>query len=928
MSSLPFRFGIPVLLALALLPPPGAAQQTQDPGGAAPDPGGVALSATYNPDHAEAPVAQAVRIEVPISIDGYLDEPVWMSAPAVTEFWQYDPGEGEALSEPIEVRFLYDDDALYVGAWISDKDIRRRLARRDGFANDTDIFSIYFDSYHDHRTAYRFAVNAGGWRRDLIVAGGGRGGRLGGDDSWDPVWEVETRVGEGQWFAEYRIPFSQLRFSSSEDQVWGMQLERKNRPIPEETFWSWTPSTEAGGVPRFGHLVGIRGIKPGRRLEVLPYFAGRSEYVRIPRDPDADFGNPFRSGSDYFGSAGVDLKYRVTSNFTLDATLNPDFGQVEADPAVINLTAYETRYEERRPFFVEGGEVFNFGRGGPTFGRGGPTFGSGSPTLVYSRRIGRPPQGNVPSDAIYSSEIGATTILGAGKLTGKTANGWSLGFLDAVTGREQASWTGTDQTQRRYEVEPPTNYFAGRVRRELRSGQTGIGVLATGVNRSLGGSPLESDLHASAFSGGIDLTNEWDNRMWSLKAHLSPSRVSGSREAMISTQRASSRYFQRPDAFGVDSAATSLDGYSVQAALEKQAGLYRMKVEGSAISPAYEVNDLGFQADAGRRTASVSGGIEHTRPGVHFRNWSISASGSSVWSYQGDRIGNELGLNGQVQFLNLSQMRLRLNLRPEAVDDRLTRGGPLALSPTSYSGSINYGTDRRAALSGNASISLGGDRAGLWDFDGRVNAAWRSSANIELSLEPRLRRSYATAQYLSTVNDTTTDQTFGRRYLFAGLRQTTVSLTARLNANFTPDMSLELYLEPFLSSGRYERPKELAAPRTFEFNEFGTDVGTMSRMASGAYRIDPDGSGPAESFDMSDRSFNFRTLQGNAVFRWEWRPGSTIFLVWQQVRSARLLTTSAGDGVGDFDLGHDARELFRIHPDNVFQIKVNYWLNP
>ena len=581
---------------------------------------------------------------------------------------------------------------------------------------------------------------------------------------------------------------------------------------------------------------------------------------------------------------------------------------------MINLTAFETRYEERRPFFVEGGEVFDFGSGGPT--------------LVYSRRIGRPPQGSVPGDAIYSSEVGATTILGAAKLTGKTVSGWSLGFLNAVAGRERSSWIGADETEQSYEVEPPTNYFAGRLRRELRSGQTVIGVLATGVNRGLSGSPLEPDLHTSAFSGGIDLTNEWSNRSWVLRAQFSPSRVSGSREAMVSTQRASRRYFQRPDAFRVDSAATSLGGYSAQAALEKQAGLYRMSVEGSAISPGYEVNDLGFQTDAGRRAVNVSGGIEHTRPGVHFRNWSIRASGSSVWSYQGDRIGNELELNGQVQFFNLSQMRMGLQLRPEAVDDRLTRGGPLALSPTSYSGSINFGTDRRAAVSGNASFSLGGDRADGWDFDTRVNAAWRSSANTELSLEPRLRRSYATAQYLTTVSDATADRTFGRRYLFAGLRQTTVSLTARLNANFTPDMSLELYLEPFLSSGRYDSPKGLAAPRTFEFDEFGTDFGTMNRMDSGEYRIDPDGSGPGETFDVSDRSFNFRTLQGNAVFRWEWRPGSTIFLVWQQVRSARLRTESAGDGIGDFDFGHDARELFRIHPDNVFQIKVNYWLNP
>ena len=487
---------------------------------------------------------------------------------------------------------------------------------------------------------------------------------------------------------------------------------------------------------------------------------------------------------------------------------------------------------------------------------------------------------------------------------------------------------GSDQTEQRHEVEPLTNYFAGRARREMRSGQTVIGALVTGVNRGLGGSPLDLDLHASGFAGGLDLVNEWDNRMWSLEAHFSPSRVSGSRDAIISTQRASNRYFQRPDAFRVDSAATSLSGYSAYAGLEKQAGFYRMEVEGSAVSPGYEVNDLGFQTDAGRRSVSVSGGVEQTRSGRHLRSWDIAATGEYFWNYQGDRIGNELELNGEAQFLNLSQVGLSLILQPEAMNDRLTRGGPLALSPTSYSGSINYGTDRRGSLSGGARISLAGDRDGGWNIDGRVNAAWRSAADTELSLEPRLRRSYNTAQYLSSVADPTADRTFGRRYLFAGLHQTTVSLTARFNALFTADMSLEFYLEPFLSTGRYERPKELAAPRTFEFNEYGSDVGTMSRTAGGAYRVDPDGPGPAGSFDVSNRSFNFRSLQGNAVFRWEWRPGSTLFLVWQQSRSARLLPTSPDDRVGDFEFGHDARELFKIRPDNVFQIKVNYWLNP
>jgi hypothetical protein len=646
----------------------------------------------------------------------------------------------------------------------------------------------------------------------------------------------------------------------------------------------------------------------------------------------------------------MDLKYRVTPNFILDATANPDFGQVEVDPAVINLTAFETRFQERRPFFVEGAEIFDFGEGGPT--------------TVYSRRIGRPPQGGAPGDAAYSFSPGATTILGAGKLTGKTASGWSVGIVDAFTQREYADWLTADDftpanasgsgrvlqrnpltgqfaevssavadgplvRERRHEVEPAANYFAGRVRREMRSGQTMIGMQATAVNRLLDGSPLESRLHSAAYTGGVDFSHQWANRIWELQAYVSPSYVAGSEAAMIATQRTSSRYFQRPDDDRlVDSAATSLFGYAGRMSVAKRAGAWRMNLDGSAISPAYEINDLGFQTEAGRLSSNFGGGYEHLRPGSVFRNWSVNASGNAVWNYDGDRIGSQVGFNVSGQFLNQSQGGLRFNLRPEVLDDRLTRGGPLAIRPTSWSVSANYGTDRRAALSANTNVTYGEDRSGAWNRDLGVNFTWIASQTVAIDIGPNFSKSRSTAQYLQTVTDATATGTFGRRFLFADIDQTTLSLTARINAVLTPLVSFELYAQPFISSGRYQSPKELAAARSYAFRRFGVDRGTMTRNAAGGYVIDPDGGGPAQTFTVSNRDFNVRSLNGNAVFRWEWRPGSTLFLVWQQSRADRLVVNQMGDRVGSFDFGRDSRDLFRIEPDNIFMVKVNYWLNP
>ena len=438
----------PIVLALILLATPlGLRSQAVGSGqGDRVPTGEETVDTDY--DHDSAVRAQAVRVQTAIDLDGRFDEPVWTEAPALMEFIQEDPAEGEPGTQRTEVRLAYDDAAIYIGAMLYDgSPITTRLSRRDTWSGEFDYLTISLDSFHDHETAYQFSVNPSGAIRDAVSSsggggpgggGGGPGGRGGrgrgggggggaGDSSWDPVWDVATRISESGWSAEMRIPFSQLRFSPDDEQVWGIEIKRNIHRSQERVAFPFTPTLERGGASRFAHLDGIGGIEQGRRLELLPYVAGRGEYVQLGVPSGIDFSNPYRSGSDYFGEAGLDLKYRLASNVTLDATVNPDFGQVEVDPSVINLTAFETRFEERRPFFVEGGDIFRFGEGGTGGSTGRP------PQLFYSRRIGRSPSGSAPSEAVFSDVASATTILGAAKVTGRVGDGWSLGILEAAT---------------------------------------------------------------------------------------------------------------------------------------------------------------------------------------------------------------------------------------------------------------------------------------------------------------------------------------------------------------------------------------------------------------------------------------------------------------------------------------------------------------
>lgn len=853
----------------------------------------VTAAAAHNHDR-DAPSVPAFRITETIVIDATLDEAAWGRATPITDFTQIVPHEGAPASQRTEVRFLYDDEAIYVGARMHDPgEILGRLGRRDMPMGDSDWLTVVFDSYHDHRSAFGFEINPAGVRRDQSRAGGRE------DDSWDPVWEVATSVdGEG-WTVEMRIPFSQLRFSGESLQTWGLQVERFIAREREYAAWAYTPPHQPGGIPRFGHLSNLEGISAGNRLEVLPYTLGRAEYI----DPR---GNPFRSDSEYGFDTGVDLKYRLTSALTLDATVNPDFGQVEVDPAVLNLSALETFFQERRPFFVEGSEIFQFGAGG-------------SNQVLYSRRIGARPS---LAPAHSARDVpDATRILGASKLSGRTAGGWSIGVMDAVTRREYARFQDPTGAIGEAVAEPLTNYFASRARRETREGQTAIGGFFGAVNRQLDTEELKDALRSDAYSGGLDFFHQWADRTWTLEGFAAGSHIRGSPAAIAQAQRAPYRYFQRPDAEHLDyeTDRTALSGLSGEVSLAKRWGRnWSGRALLGAVSPGYDVNDLGFQRRGDRIDSGLFLAYQETRPGQVFRRRSTFASGRMEHNWAGARVADDLGVGSNVQFLNYWTANVLVGLSSDGtLDDRLTRGGPAARRPGVFRSSVNVGSDSRRAVVGNLGGGFLRTRASGHASNISASVQFKPAPNWDLSLAPNYSRSLTTAQYLFAITDPEAVHTFGRRYVFAELTQTILSVSTRFNYTFTPDLSLQAFIQPFIASGSFGPASEFATPGGYEFLVYGDDVGEIEDG-----RIYPSGRGDgALSFPVPDNDFNIRSLRANAVLRWEWRPGSTLYLAWQQTRNDRT-------PIGTFDLPTDARALWSAPSDNVLVLKVNYWLNP
>jgi len=732
------------------------------------------------------------------------------------------------------------------------------------------------------------------------------------DESWDGVWNAKVVVDDQGWTAEMRIPFSQLRFTSGDRQTWGLNVERFIRRKNESDWWELVLKKENGRMSRLGHLEGLDGIQPRPHLDLLPYTTARAEYI-APAP-----GDPFNTGSRYFGNAGLDVKWGVTSSLTLDATVNPDFGQVEVDPAVVNLTAFETFYEEKRPFFTEGSNIFgNFGRSGAN---GYSGFNRADPTLFYSRRIGRSPQGSADGD--FVDRPTATTILGAAKLTGKTASGWSVGVIEAVTGRESAQ-VDTLGSRSTVEVEPPTNYLIGRVKREVAN-RASVGVMFTGVERALGGSSTLSDLLDNrAYTFGSDAHLFLDSkRDWVIHGLFAGSYVQGSPAAVLRLQRNSARYFQRPDAPQVrlDPGRTSLSGWDGQLNLNRNSGDVTVNAALWGVSPGFEANDAGFFMTADR--AGTHGVLVWKKPNPDRWTRSRAAVLAKFWTWNFNREVQADGyfVSGNATLLNYWDIQGTAIVSRPSLDDRLTRGGPSVRKPGGWDLGAGVESDSRKPVGLEFNAAYSRDNAG--GFDSRVSLSFdiRPSPSLTISTGPEIARNHSIAQYVRTVADPLAAPTFGTRYVFGDLDQTEVSMTTRMDFIFTPKASLQVYMQPLLSTGRFWGFKELAQARTLDFLRYGQDGGSLAYDAARrVYTADPDGPGPATSFSFANPDFNFKSLRVNAIFRWEWRLGSALYVVWTQQREDLA-------NPGQFALGRDLSSLVGAHGDNVLAVKLAYWL--
>lgn len=875
------------------------------------------------------PAIRAVRIvsDDLITLDGRLDEPIWQQTPLATGFTQRTPEDGAPATEQTEARIIYTGDAVYVGARAYDSSmdsVAATLFRKDGSAY-SDWFYVNIDSYNDRRTAFSFAVNPKGVRKDILIYDNDNE-----DIRWDAVWEASTSMDEQGWTVEMRIPLSQLRFSTDQEQdeaSWGINFQRRIARKEEISFWSPTPQDASGFVSQYGRLQGMNQLEAPKRFELNPYVS--SSITRAPLEPS----NPYYDKNAFNGSLGADLKYGLTSDLTLTATINPDFGQVEADPAVINLSAFETFFREQRPFFLEGNEIFQFGDT--------KTFNSyGNPITFYSRRIGRAPQGDLRrfnayrdngvynpdnAESIHTDTPSQTTIATAAKLSGKTQNGWSVGLLDAYTVKETSPFQidrglSLGELTGDFTVEPATNFLVARTKKDLNDSNTIFGGFLSSVNRNIGGTYFENFLHNSAYLGGVDFEHNWDDRNWTLSGTFSASRVNGTEESILQTQQSSARYFNRVDSdrLTVDPGKTSLSGYATELSLRKSGGEHwRSSLTYSEVSPGYEVNDMGFENRADYRSAALAV-MYHENDPKHLRLFRIWSFDMFAWNHDGDRIANYYNLGGYMQFQNLWSFNLNFNLSGKSFSDRLTRGGPVAERPANWNFNFNIRSDQTKKVS----FYVGGFNRLYFSDDQFTRFIWggieiRPTTYIQLDISPEIGHGTDADQYVTAVNDPLAVNTYGKRYVFADIDETSLSTNIRLDWTFTPDISLQLYVRPFISSGNFYNYKEFTTPRGYEFDTYGSDAGTID-FSNGEYTVDPDGSGPADTFSFGDRDFNFRSIQGNTVFRWEYRPGAIFYLVWQHDRS------SFGPE-NDFYPGRDFRRLFDAEPTNVFLVKLSYW---
>ncbi len=825
--------------------------------------------------------AHAARRDGSISIDGKLSEPAWASAEKQSGFIQRFPKDGVKPSHDTQFALLYDDDAIYVGVWAIDPEpakIRRLLTRRDvQVASDLVILGI--DSYHDRRTAYTFQLNAAGVQRDTLIFDD-----VSEDDTWDAVWTGDSAVDDHGWTAEFRIPLNQLRFDN-ENSEWGFQIVRMIGRTQEQSSWAPWPRAAAGIVSRFGTVDRIEKLKPARRLELLPYASGGVQTEPIEE------GDPLNARSSALGNVGLDLKYGLGPAFTLSATINPDFGQVEADPSQVNLSANELFFAEKRPFFVEGVDLFKL-----PIGSGGNLIEG----AFYSRRVGAAPD-EPDMDYDYITAPTSTTIYGAAKLTGKTRNGWSIGVLDAVTGSEEATIVDAAGMQSSPVVAALTNYAVGRVKRDLREGKSSLGASVTAVNRQLDGTPLADLLHDQAYTAGAQFTHKWDDNKWEIDLHGVASRVHGSEAAIANTQQLNRHLFQRPDASHVhlDETRTSIGGagFDWLVGRDGETKHVRWAIGGDLRTPGLELNDAGFQFYSDRVENWLWGEYRDEEPTDRVLNWRTEIILFEQNTLEPELVTYGLNANINTQLTNYWSFFGGLHWEAPGYDPIALRGGPALRTENRFAGNVSVATDSRK----NVRLELGMDAnrdpvVDTMQFGLGGGATIQAASNIDIYVGPSVMSRTDPMQYVDQVDDMA-----GRpHYIFGRIQQTVAALTMRLNWTFSPKLSLQVYAQPFLAAGTFSEYKDVTNPRAKTYEDrFVALTGT-------------------EGLDFERPDFNVGELRSTVVLRWEYRPGSAIFAIWSHGRTNEVDSA--------FDPTKDLVDLARAPGENVVMVKANYWI--
>jgi hypothetical protein len=820
-----------------------------------------------------ATTVQATRTAAPPVLDGRDDDVVWQSAPSIDGFLEAKPTEGADPKLRTEARLAYDERNLYafVRAFDPHPDsIISLLSRRDD-QTASDYISLLLDPYHDRRTGYEFSVNPAGVKTDYAIYNDGDE-----DVAWDAVWDVATRIDSLGWTAEFRIPLSQLRYSSKGGGTFGLLIWRVVQRHTATITWPLYRTSRSGLSSQFGDLTGLNGLGSPARAELTPYVVTKNV-----QDPgSADFGR----SQDV--SLGGDLRYRVASNLLLNATVNPDFGQVEADPSELNLSAFETFFTERRPFFVEGKGLFTFNVNCVVV-----VDCSTGEGLFYSRRIGRSPElGDVYGDRTSPT---STKILGAGKVTGRMANGFSIGALDAVTDHVNGPGNTT--------LEPATNYAAVRGNQDFRNGAGSLGFIVTAVNRSLDASSA-AYLHRSAYTGGLDARWRFNGR-YEVSGSLDLSRVAGDPAAIARTQQSPVHLYQRPDAgFDFDPTRTSLSGSNQEVRFAKVGGK-RLHFETAyqRRTPGFEINDIGFLRQADQQEWTSWANLQFLHPNRVFQQLRWNFNNWEYWTSTGLPTDRAFNSNVHVQFNNRWWLRAggTIGQLGAVYCDRCARGGPAIRQDPVLAPWIRLeGDDRRHIV---PSFELDYTRGDL----GRSETV-QLTPEVDVKVSSRFTTSLK-VDYIDNRNDiqyfgTFSDAAGGLHYTFAHLKQKELTLTWRLGYTFTPTTSLQVYASPFISKGTYSDVREIADPRASEYSARYQPYGDPAVAA------DPGG-------------FNFQQFRSNVVFRWEYRPGSTLFLVWSQGREG----AAAVEGTRSFrgDLG----DLFARRANDTFLVKVSYWLS-